>query len=75
MAEIQLAATELAAFQAIRESQETQALELARREDLARWLAAELDHRTANDASIAWINANADDMGAGLLLPTSFGPR
>ena len=73
--EVAVALNQLLAFQAIRDSQEQQARELAFREALGRWHTAELDARTQNDASINWLQANADAMGQGLLLPTAYGNR
>lgn len=75
LAELLLTNGETSTLAAMAASQENRALELARREALARWLQAERDARTQNDDSITWLQANARDMGRGLLLPTAFGPR
>lgn len=74
-AEIDLIVADAALLTASREAQQNRARELEGRAALERWYQAELDARAQNDASIAWIQANAADMGAGLLLPTAFGPR
>ena len=75
LAELLLTNGETSTLAAMAASQENRALDLARREALARWLQAEQDARTQNEASITWLRANATDLGRGLLLPTAFGQR
>ncbi len=74
-AEIDLLMVDAALLNTSREAQQNRAGELERLAALERWYAAELAARAQNQASIAWMQANAADMGAGLLLPEAFGPR
>lgn len=74
-AEIDLLIVDAALLDASRQAQQNRADEIERLAALDRWYAAELRAHAQNDASIAWMQANAADMGRGLLLPEAFGPR
>ena len=66
--QLSIATAQLLAYQAARDSLQTHSAEIARRRELANWHRAELRAQAEHDASIAWIRANADAMGADLLL-------
>lgn len=74
-AEIDLLIADAALLDASRQAQQNRAREIERLAALERWHTAELAAHAQNDASITWIQANAADMGAGLLFPEAFGPR
>ncbi len=74
-AEIDLLMVDAALLNASRQAQQNRAGELQHHQHLDRWYQAEVAAHAQNDASIAWIQANAADLGAGLLLPEAFGPR
>ncbi len=74
-AEIGLLLADAALLNTSRQAQQSRAGELKRLATLERWYQAELDARARHDASIVWMQANTADMGAGMLLPTAFGPR
>lgn len=74
-AELQVATNQLLALQAIRELQESHENERDRRSSLQDAHDGMAVLRTASQASTTWLQANAQDMGRGLLLPMAFGPR
>ncbi|MCY3746115.1 MAG: hypothetical protein OXH05_07760 [Acidobacteria bacterium] len=74
-AELQVATNQLLALRAIRELQESHENERDRRSSLQDAHDGMAVLRTASQASTTWLQANAQDMGRGLLLPTAFGPR
>ena len=74
-AELQVATNQLLALRAIGELQDSHEDERDRREALTDWAAAHATARTQQMSTTTWLQANAQDMGRGLLLPTAFGPR
>jgi len=74
-AELQVATNQLLALQAIRELHDSKNGELRRRESLKDWHGAESSALTASGQSTTWLQANAQTMGRGLLLPSAYGPR
>lgn len=73
--ELQVATNQLLALRAIGELQDSHEDERDRRETLTDWAAAHATARTQQMSTTTWLQANAQDMGRGLLLPTAFGPR
>ena len=72
-AEIQVAAAQLAGYNAVRDTLHRQRREVERRRYLTRWTDAELDVASRLAAHTTTLAANAADLEAGLLLPSRHG--
>ena len=72
--QLNIATAQLLAYQAARDSLRMHSAELARRRALTDWHDAELATRAQHDASITWLRANAETLGADLLLPEAYSP-